>query len=151
MKVVLKENIPGVGQKNEIKEVTDGYARNYLFPKKLATKAIESEVKKAKQIQNQKEEKKSKRRKELKKLAEAITEKKIKFEMKVGEKGQLFESIDKKDIVKKIKELGYEEVKEKHINLEKPIENEGEYEINLNLGEDLKSTLKVLIKEKENE
>src|SRR6056297_633232 len=151
MKVVLKENIPGVGQKNEIKEVTDGYARNYLFPKKLATKAIESEVKKAKQIQNKKEEKKSKRRKELKKLAEEITEKKIKFEMKVGEKGQLFESIDKKDIVKKIKELGYEEVKEKHINLEKPIENEGEYEINLNLGEDLKSTLKVLIKEKENE
>ncbi len=151
MKVILKENVQNLGQKNEIKEVADGYARNYLFPNNLAKKATESEVKKAKMLQEKREKAKEKKREKLEKMANEIEGKKVEFTMKTGEKGQLFESVHKKDIVEKIKELGYKEVEEKHINLENPIEKEGEYEVNLNLGENLSSKIEVIVKGEDNE
>lgn len=151
MKVILKENIKGVGQKNEIKEVADGYARNFLFPKQLAKKATETEIKKAKKLKKKKEKEKVKKRKELEKLAKEIKTKEIEFLMKIGDKGQLFKSINKEDIQEKVKELGYDGIKEKHIKLENPIEKEGEYEINLELDKNLESKIKIVVKDKENE
>lgn len=144
MKVILLEDIPKLGRKYEIKDVADGYARNYLIPRKKA-KAVTKEnlqwaLEKQKEAQRRAEE-------ELKKAQELATQLdgfELIFHLKVGEQNQLYESLTKQKIAQKLKEEGFA-LKSTQIDLEEPIKELGEYPVRINLDHNLEAEIRVII------
>lgn len=103
MKVILLQDVKGLGKKGEIVNAKDGYARNFLFPKNLAKEATEGNVK---VLEEQKTAKKIKQQEELskaKELAEKISELTVELKGKSGENGKLFGSITTKDVSEALK------------------------------------------------
>ncbi|HHE67622.1 MAG TPA: 50S ribosomal protein L9 [Candidatus Parcubacteria bacterium] len=150
MKVILLKDIENLGKKYEVKEVRDGYARNFLIPKGLvkpATKQALKWLETQKEILSQKEEEELKRFQEL---ASKLDGQEIVIAVKVGGKEQLFESITPQKISEKLKEMGFS-VKKSQIELEKPIKELGEFSIKLKLEHNLEPELKLLVVEKEQE
>lgn len=146
MRVILLKDIENLGKKFEIKEVKDGYARNFLIPKGLATPATKKSLKWL-EVQKEIEEKKAEQ--ELKKfqdLASAIDGQEITIFVKVGQEGQLFESVTAQKIAEKLKEIGFE-VKKNQIDLKKPIKELGEFLVKIRLEHNLEAEIKVIIAE----
>jgi large subunit ribosomal protein L9 len=146
MKVILLKDIENLGKKYEIKEVSDGYARNYLIPKKLAKIANEKNLE---WLEKQKEKEERKAEEELKKVQEAasaIDGQEIIIPVKVGEDGQLFESINIQKIYEKLKEAGFE-IKKNQILLESPIKELGEFPVKIKFPHNLEAEIKVIIVE----
>lgn len=144
MKVILLQDVKNVGKKGDVVTASDGYARNFLFPKKLAIEATQTSV----DINNQ--EKENQRRKKLEETEEAqriaddLKEKEVVLKVKHGEGGKLFGAITSKDISSEIeKQLGYKFDKKK-ISVD-TIKNLGVYEaeIKLYVGITGKLTVKV--------
>lgn len=153
MKVILLEDIESLGKKYEVKEVKDGYARNFLLPKKLAQPATKQALK---WLADQKEVIEKQAEEDLKKaqkLASKMDGLEVGIAVKIGEEGQFFESVNNQKIFEKIKEMGFE-VKKSQIALEKPIKEVGEFAVSINLAHNLEAEIKVIvtaeeIKEKE--
>lgn len=119
MKIILLQDIRGVGKRNDIKEVRDGYAVNFLIAKKLGVQATPHEIARRDAI-IQKEQQAIQR---LKKQAAALEKESLSYALKTGAHGEIFNSITTDDIKKTLEEKGYEGIKE--IALEKPIRNAG--------------------------
>lgn len=103
MEVILKEDVRDIGKKGEIKKVKEGYAKNYLFPNKLAVEATDAEkakIEKAKQKEAQKEEK---IKQEAEKIRDFFKDKTLSLKIKVGKNGKLFGSLSSKEIAEEIK------------------------------------------------
>lgn len=132
MKVILLEDVKSVGKKGEIVNASDGYARNFLFPKKLAQEATENNL----HIINQKKE--NERKKKLQeieaaqKLAEQIKGKVVKIIAKTGEGGKLFGAITSKDIAELLKAQYNFEIDKKKISVE-TIKHTGTFSAELKL------------------
>ena len=144
MKVILLQDVEDLGSKYEVKEVKDGYARNFLLPKKMVKLATKKELK---WLESQKEMIEKEAEENLKKsqeLASRLDGLEIEITMKTGEHQELFESIDKQRILKELKNLGFE-VKKNQVNLEKPIKELGEYPIKLNLDFNLEAEIKLMV------
>jgi large subunit ribosomal protein L9 len=144
MKVILQKDIPNLGDAGDIKDVADGYARNYLLPKKLVLVANESSRKAIEHQRKLIKLKKDKRKKESEKVAEAINGVEIQIEAQVGEEGKLFGSVTSMDIAAKLLEKGIE-VDKRKILLDAPIKQEGEFEITIKLEEGLNAQIKVSV------
>ncbi len=146
MKVILKKDVPKLGNKNEIVEVSDGYAINYLIPRKLAQKVTAGIIKEAKKREEQKNEKEQIRKNKKGEELNKIEGKEIKIFRKANEKGGLFESLGKIKIIEILKNEGYKNIDEKDVALEKPIKETGEFEIGFfSSRENKKSTFKLII------
>jgi large subunit ribosomal protein L9 len=146
MKVILLKDIENLGKKYEIKEVSDGYARNYLIPKKLAKVANEKNLE---WLERQKEREEKRAEEELKKVQEVASEidgQEVIIPVKVGEDGQLFESITVQKIYEKLKESGFE-IKKKQILLESPIKELGEFPVKIKFPHNLEAEIKIIIVE----
>jgi large subunit ribosomal protein L9 len=146
MKVILLKDIENLGKKYEIKDVSDGYARNYLIPKKLAKIANERNLK---WLEKQREKEEKIAEEELKKvqeIASTIDGQEILIEVKVGDNGQLFESINVQKIYEKLKELGFE-IKKNQILLESPIKELGEFPVKIKFPHNLEAEIKVIVVE----
>lgn len=146
MKVILIQDIKDVGKKYEIKEVKDGFAKNFLFPQKLAKPATEENLA---WLEKQKEKIAKKAEEELKKtqeLASQIDGQEIIFSVKVGREGELFESITSQKIAEKLKQLGFQ-VKKQQIDLAQPIKELGEFPIKIKLEHNLEAEIKVIVAE----
>ncbi len=144
MKVILLQDIETLGKKYEIKEVKDGYAKNFLLPQDLVKLATKDAVK---WMENQKEVIEKEAVEDLKKIQEMashIEGIEVIIPMKVGEDGQLFESVNSQKIAEKLKEMGYE-VKKTKINLVKPIKEIGEFPVKINLDHNLEVEVRVLV------
>lgn len=130
MKVILLKDVRGVGQHGEIKNVNDGYAINFLFPKKLAEPATEDKVK---QIENKKqahEAEVAKQEEELNNKVSMLRGKKVVLQARATEKGGLFKSITTKDIAKAILAEHSLEIPESAIELkENHIKTTGEHQV----------------------
>ena len=98
MKVILKSDIKGVGKKDEIINASDGYARNFLFPKNLAVEANEQNMSKLKAKQDSNAFKKSQEKEEAKKVAEKLSKILLKVPVKTGENGKIFGGVSSKEI-----------------------------------------------------
>lgn len=98
MKVILLDNVKGLGKKGDLVKAKDGYARNFLFPKGLAKEATEGNVKQLKEQKKAKKIKKEEEKKEAQKLADKISDLTVKIKSKSGDGGRLFGSVTTKDI-----------------------------------------------------
>jgi large subunit ribosomal protein L9 len=144
MRVILLQDVESLGKKYEIKEVKDGYARNFLIPKGLAKKAEKETLL---WLETQKETEIQKAEEELKRvqgLASAIDGQEVIIPVKIGEEGQLFESITSQKIFEKLKELGFE-VKKTQFDLKEPIKELGEFPIKIKFEHNLEAEIKVII------
>ncbi|MBQ8379517.1 MAG: 50S ribosomal protein L9 [Clostridia bacterium] len=145
MKVVLNQDVKGLGKKLQVVEVSEGYARNFLLPKKLAVVADNKNLSEA---QGKISSQKFKKQTELEKANEikAILEKGyIEFKHKVGEGSKLYGSVTEKDIAEKIKEKFNIEVNKKKISISDPIKNLGSYTVNVKLYEGVIAKLKISV------
>jgi len=151
MKIILLQDVEGLGKKYDIKDAKDGYARNFLLPEKLARAATKQALK---WLADQKEVIEKEAEEDLKKaqaLASDLDGSELNIAVKVGDEGQLFESINSQKIAEKLKEMGFE-VKKSQIKLENPIKELGEFPISISLDHNLEAEIKVIIiAEKNNE
>lgn len=134
MKVIFLKDVPRVGNKNEIKEVNDGYANNFLLPKGLAKVATVSAIKeheiKMQEILVERKVQKNL----LEKSLEEIKQKTITLSGKANDKGHLFQAIHKKEIVEALLKEHRAQISEEFIILEKPIKEVGEFQIPIKIG-----------------
>lgn len=148
MQVILLQDIDKIGKKYEIKNVKDGYARNFLIPNGLVKLADQKTMKWLK-IQKEIEEKKAEKKlKKIQELTTAIDGQEIIISVKVGEEEQLFESITAQKISEKLKEIGFE-VKKSQIELKQPIKEIGEFSVKIKFEDNLEAEIKVIIIKKE--
>lgn len=145
MKIILLKDVPNLGKKGGVKEVSDGYARNFLLAKKLAEAATDAAIKRALREKEKAAIEEERNLEETKKLAEALQEKEIAIKAKAKE-GKLFGSITAKTISEKLHEAGLS-VKEYEIILPNHIKNTGKYQIDIQFHHGIKSALKLLIEE----
>ena len=143
MKVILLQDIENLGKKFEIKTVKDGYARNYLFPRRLAELATPENLKRLSQQIKIYQQRKQEQISRLKQLAEKIEQIVLEFPVRVGESGKIFGSINQKMIEKQLTERGFKEFK---VNLESPIKKLGEYQVEVDLGQGVKAKLKIKVR-----
>ena len=144
MKVILQKDIPSLGDAGDIKEVAEGFARNYLLPKKLVIVANESSKKAIEHQMKLIRIKKDKRKKTSEQLAASMSDVELTISAKVGEEGKLFGSITSMDIAKHLKDKGFD-IDKRKILLENPIKSEGEFKISIKLEEGLTATVKVIV------
>ncbi len=144
MKVILQKDIPNLGDAGDIKEVADGYARNFLLPKKLVLIANESSKKAMEHQTKLIKIKKDKRKKVSEKLAESMSGVEVTIKAQVGEEGKLFGSITSMDIAKELLAKGFE-IDKRKIQLDSPLRQEGDYEVTVKLDEGLNTKVKVSI------
>ena len=121
MKVILLKDVKGTGKKNEVKEVSDGYARNYLLPKKLAVPADNTNMKELNEKNKSKELKAQKEYEAAVELGKKMEELNVVIYAKAGDGGRLFGSITSKDIAEQIKKQHNIEVDKRKITLDEPI------------------------------
>ena len=125
MKVILQKDIPNLGEAGDIKDVANGYARNYLLPRKLVIKSNEGSKKALLHEQRLIEIKKVKRKKQQEKLLESLSNIEISIPAYSGEEGKLFGSVTSIDIAKKLSEVGYN-IDKRKIQLADPIKQLGD-------------------------
>lgn len=145
MKVILKENIKGVGKKDEVINVSDGYARNFLFPKNKAIEANKGNMdnlnakKEANQYHiNMEKEKAIKIKDELEKI-------KLNIKVKAGENGKIFGGVSSKEISENLKKQYEIDVDKKKIELKETIKNLGEITVNIKLFEGVTAKLYISV------
>jgi len=146
MRIILLQDIENLGKKYEIKEVKNGYARNFLIPKGLAKPATKETLK---WLETQKEIEEKKAEEELKKIqgiATAVDGQEIVIAVKVGEEGEFYESITSQKIFERLKELGFE-VKKSQIDLAEPIKELGEFPVKIKFEHNLEAEIKVIVVE----
>jgi len=143
MKIILLQDVKGLGKRGEIKEAAEGYARNFLFVKKLAEIATESGVKKAEVIKKKQVEKDQMDLEKTQELANQLKGRAITILVKAKD-GKLFGSVHAKDILNELKKENIN-IPEKSIVLKNPIKELGKYEVKIELDHKIKTTISVLI------
>jgi len=144
MRVIFLKDVEKVGRKFEVKEVKDGYARNFLIPQGLAKPATR-EVLEWLEVQKEIQEKKAEE--DLKKaqgLASSLDDVEVTIPVKVGETDQLFESVTTQKISEKLKEMGFD-IKKNQIELQEPIKELGEFPVKIKLEHNLEVEIRVEI------
>lgn len=145
MKVILQADIKGVGKKDQIINASDGYARNFLFPKKLAVEANNENLAKLKSQNESKAFKKETELNEAKKIAEKINQLTLKITVKAGENGKIFGGVTAKEISENLKNEYKIEVDKKKIILAETIKNIGTFTVDIKLYEGVIAKLKLNI------
>jgi len=145
MKIYLLKDVPNLGSKGEIKNVADGYAINYLFPKKIAQRADAKIIKKVSQEKEQKIIADKKTKEQALELASRIKKIILEIPLKFAEKGkESYGSVNSKRIIKEL-ELRDIHLLENQIELKKPLKKEGLYNVPLILHPEVKVDLKIRI------
>ena len=148
MEVILQEEVDNLGSKDEVVEVADGYARNFLLPRGLAKRATEGNLKNLEQKKQAKKKRQEKVKEQAQRKADKIDGELLEVAVQAGEEGQLFGSVTSNDIVDKIKqELGVE-VDKRDIQLEGNIKNLGVTKVDIKLHPDVTPTVKIKVVEK---
>ncbi len=147
MKVILLEDVKALGKKGEIVNVNDGYARNFILPKKLGLEATGKNLNDLK-LQKANEEKVAKEQLEAAKaLAEKIEAGKVTLQIKVGEGGRTFGSVSSKEVAHAVKEqMGYD-IDKKKIQLKDAIKTLGTHIVQVKLHTKVTADLKVVVTE----
>src|SRR5262245_36155994 len=142
MKVLLKQDVKGIGKKGEMLEVKEGYARNFLIPNGLAVEASGGALKEAQEQQKSVERHKAKEKAEAQDLADKLKGLTLTLRHKAGDEGKLFGSITNAEIAAALKEKGFE-IDKKQIVLEEPIRLLGNHQVKVKLHSEVSGILPV--------
>ena len=145
VKVILLQDVKGVGKKGEVKEVSDGYARNYLIPRKLAVEATEGNLKHFLDEAKQKEEKEERIRKKSEQILANLKKRTWEIRVNAGEKGKLFGSLTSGSLAEKLMQVSGQEVDKRWVKLKKPIKEIGDHEVDLKLPGGVRGKISVRI------
>lgn len=149
MKIILLQDVKGLGEKGKIVEVKDGYARNYLIPKglaKIATPSVLKEFEMMEKMRKKKEEKRKIQAEEMKKKIEKLS---LTFHMKGKEK--IYGAVTSHDIIQELHKRGFEEIEKGSVKIETPLKEPGFYEISVKLHPEVEAILKVWLVKEESE
>lgn len=145
MKVILQQDVKKVGSKGDIVEVSEGYGRNFLLPKKLAVEATAANLETAKQKANSAARKKQQATDEARLLAAQLEKVSVKVAVRTGDGGKLFGSVTGKDVADALaKEHGID-IDRRKISLKSEVTGAGEYEAVIKVHPEIQSTIRVLV------
>lgn len=145
MKVVLLKDVKGLGRKNDVKEVSDGYVRNFLIPKnlvKVATSKVLEEVAKIKSALEREEEAD---KKHLVELAKNLEDRPLRLKLRTDENGHLFGSVNKEVILKSLRDSGLITSERTEVKLDHPIKELGDYVVPIELNKGVRTEIKLII------
>lgn len=145
MKVILKQDIKGVGKKDQIINAADGYARNFLFPRKLAVPADSGNMNNLKSKNESVAFRKGEDLKEAKKIAEKMKEITVKIAVKAGDNGKLFGGVTAKEIAETLKKDFGIDVDKKKVLLSETIKVAGTTKVDIKLNEGVIATVQVMV------
>lgn len=146
MKVILLKDVKKQGEKDQIIDVSDGYAQNFLIKNGLAIKYTAGSKTHLENNLNLRKEEENNLIKELNLVKKQIEDKDFIFKVKVGKEGKLFGSISSKQITEKLAENNIT-VEKKNINIESPVDTLGTHNVTINLHKKVKAIAKILVKE----
>ena len=144
MKILLNQNVDTLGKSGDIVNVKNGYARNYLIPRKMAVLATDKNIKAAHVLAEKRENREAKRRENMTALAERLNKLTIKFTLKAGEDEKLFGSVTSQMIADAIASKGYA-VDKKEIDILEPIKHVGNHFVQIKLGNGIEGRIKLKI------
>jgi len=147
MKVVLLQDVKNLGKKEQLVNVSDGYARNYLFPRKLAAEATSGKLKELEEKKNSEIIKKDKEKQAAKELADKLEKLEVNFKVKAGENGKLFGSITSKDVADALKSQHKTEIDKKKIVLHDAIKALGTYKVEIKVYPEISALINVKVEE----
>ncbi len=146
MRIILLQDIDKIGKKYEVKDVADGYARNFLIPKGLV-KLVSKESLKWLEMQKEIIAKQAEQGLEkIQEIVSGIDGVEVLIPVKLGEKKQLFEKISQQKISDKLKEMGFE-IKKNQIDLKDPIQEIGEFPIKIKFEHNLEAEIRIIVTE----
>ena len=145
MKVILKQDIKGVGKKDQVINSSDGYARNFLFPRGLAVPADTGNMNNLRAKQESQAYRKEEEYKNSLKIAEKLKSTTLKFAVKAGANGKLFGGVTAKEISEKLKSDYNIDVDKKKVMLSETIKTAGVTNVELKLNEGVSAIVKVMI------
>lgn len=148
MRVILQKDVINLGDAGDLKEVADGYARNFLFPKKLAVRANEGNTKAALHQKKLGELKREKRKKAMEGFSSNVNGKEYEIVVKTGGGDKLFGAVTPMDIASLLKKDGIELDKRK-IEIAEPIRSLGSYKIKIRLAEGIQPVITLHVKKEE--
>ena len=147
MKVILQQDVKGQGKKGELKEVSDGYARNYLLPRKLAIIATADNLNTFKLQEKAKAAQLEKEKERAREIASQLKDMCVKISAKAGGSGKLFGAVTSKEISDALKEQHGIEIDSKKIVQSEPIKSFGAFEVKAKLGYEISGVIHVLVVE----
>lgn len=145
MKVVLKRDVPGLGRADDIKEVSEGYGRNYLIPRGLAVPATEGIVKAAQDLHKAKEDQITRQRDRAQRIAARLKSEPLHFRVKAGESGRLYGSITSADIAEAIGRSLGSSFDKRQILLEHPIRDLGIHWVDIKIEGGVRTQVRVIV------
>jgi len=149
MKVILQEDVKSLGKVGDVVRVKDGYARNFLLPRKLAVEATERRVKEFEHLQKIAESKKKKAVGKRKETVQKLSTVTVLFKAEAGEKtDKLFGAITSSDISNELEKLGYS-IDKKEIHLDGPIKLLGQHKATVKLGEGIEAVVAISVERKQ--
>jgi large subunit ribosomal protein L9 len=144
VEIILREDVEKVGLRGAVVKVADGYARNFLLPKRLAVPATDANKKIVEQEREAHLRREAKAKSEAEGLSQLMSNVSITFHQRVGENGQLFGSVTAKDISDALEAQKFH-VERRRIQLEEPIRTLGEHQVQLRLHRDVSIPIKVVV------
>ncbi len=144
MKIILQKDVKDVGKVGDVVNVSSGFARNFLFPRKLAAEASEAKVTEWEHLKRVAESKKKKAVKERQELLEKISGVSVKFKMAAGETEKLFGTVTTHEISKEFFKLGFS-IDRKDIHLDEPIKMLGTHKAIVRMGEGLETSVQIVV------
>lgn len=143
MKIILLQDIKGVGKKDEVINASDGYARNFLLPKKMGVEANAENMSKLKAKQDSVKYQKDQEREEALKISEKLLKITLKIKVKAGENGKIFGGVSSKEISQELLSQYKIEINKKKIDLKETIKTLGVHNIDIKLFEGIVGNLKI--------
>ena len=143
MKVILKDNIKGVGKKNEVINASDGYARNFLFPKNLAVEATSENMQKLNSQNQAKQYRKDQEKEQAQEIAKKLETLTVEIKVQAGENGKIFGSVSSKEVAESLEKQYKISIDKKKIEIKEPIKVLGTRTIEARLFEGVIGKIKI--------
>lgn len=145
MRIVLRKDVPKVGEAGSVQTVANGYARNYLIPKGLAVLATEGELKNAAHNEAVKDRKIARQENQLQNLADRINGQRLTFVARAGEQGRLYGSVTAGDIAERLTGQVGETIDRRRVQLDEPLRSVGEHTVHVHLVGRLRPEVTVIV------
>ena len=140
MKIIFLKDVKNVGRHGEIKEVSDGYAKNFLLPQGIAKLATAEVINNINQARVATENEVAKEKEKIKRLE---SEEKLEFKLKTGKKGEVYGSVTREEIIKALRQKNYSDIE---VLLQKPLKQIGEHAVDISYGKNVIGKINIIIK-----